>query len=345
MAELTPSQIAGLVTATLDELGERKITDISTRLQQYCAVDLINSNQTRIDSGKAITFNVRTDFNSDATKAVSMFDVEQPTITDNLTTATIPWRFWKKSLGYEDREVAINSGKRQIIDLITERYDEAEIGYYEQWEDWLWGAAPLESDTKTPYGVNTYLVTNSSEGFNGDKPSTWTNYPAGLNNARYRNYTGTYSAYDYDGLVKKIRRMADYTHFTNPHKGNMADYSKPAPKALYTTYNVVDKLRDAVRDQNDALGFDLAAGDNPLFRGNPLKVVWKFNETAPAVTDPVYLIDWAHFRMTTHPTYNGKKIGPVKLGQQLLTNVVRWDWMGNIECRDRRRQGVIYYSA
>jgi hypothetical protein len=334
---LTPEEIAGIATATLAELGEHKITDISLEHQSYEAWSLVNKNKMSLDSGKSITWNVRTGKNDNATEAVGLYDVEQPTPTDNLTTASIPWKYLKTSFAYDVREEKLNMGKRQIIDLIKERHDEAWLDLYDYIERVIWGAAPAESDNLTMYGVLSWIVTNAT-------PSGWTAAPGGLDNARFKNYTDTYAAYDYDDMVKSIRRAADFTNFKNPHKGNMANYATKAEKGIYTTYNVLENLRDVVRDQNDSIGFDLVSStDNPTFRGRPINWLPITEESGfTAVTDPVYLIDWSVMGMTCHRNWNGVKTGPVRLGQQIHVNTVRWDWQANVICRDRRRQAVLY---
>ena len=211
---LQATDIADLVTTTLNDLGRLKFTDLMSDYQRTVALKrLIKKNKMTFDSGPEIAFNAITGDNGSA-RWVGMGASDVVDIPNVMITGKMPWRHITWNWAMDGREPVMNSGASKIVDLIKTRRIAAMGSAIIKFETAFW-RVPASTDTVTMYGLpyfvvksNTAVTTN--DGFNGSVPSGYTTV-ANINPTtydRWRNYATQYTTISKDDLVPKLRRMA-----------------------------------------------------------------------------------------------------------------------------------------
>ena len=166
MATLQADDIADLITITQKDLGRLRWTDLSYDLQEYIALpSLLQKEKVAFGSGYGMQWNVMTG-TSGAAKDVGLYEVDNVNVSDVMQTATIPWRHMTTNYAIERREVSMNSGAAQIVDLVKIRRHDAMVDLAKHVETRFWSRPATSSDNKAIYGVPYWIVYNSSEGFN-----------------------------------------------------------------------------------------------------------------------------------------------------------------------------------
>lgn len=288
---LTAPQVNDLVAMTLRDLGKPKFTDISSRLQRHTAMKhLLRQNRIQLASGYGVQWDVMIDFLHNA-RFVGLGASDVVDDQDTMVQATADWRLATTNYPLIGPVVDMNREPARIVNYVQEKRIATLIGMAELMEVGWWGSPVAITDSVTPWGVNTWIVKNTSQGFNGGVPSGYTTI--GLNPVTYpnwNNYTDSYTAVARDDLVRKARRAAEFTHFEPPVDGI------PTPNTgdeygFYTNYAVKGQLREQLESQNDNLGTDIAPydGGNVLFLNVP--IMW-----VPALeadtTNPFYGVNW-----------------------------------------------------
>ena len=161
-------------------------------------------------------------------------------------------------------------------------------------ENNFWGPPVALTDTLTPWGVNTWIVKNATEGFNGSAPSGYTTI--GLNPTtypRWNNWTYQYTAVSRDDLIRHWRKAATFTDFEPPVDG-IKTFNTGDDYGFYTNYGVIGPLEEALESQNDDLGPDIASMDGRVvFRRVPVMWVPRLETDT---TNPVYGINWGYLK-------------------------------------------------
>jgi hypothetical protein len=290
-------------------------------------------------SGYGYSWNVMT-ANSDQAKNTGLFAVDDVNVTDVMTTANIPWRHWVTAYAVDDREITMNTGPAQIVDLLKVRRADAMIAQVEFAEDQFW-ADPAD-DGESIFGLKYWIVQDSGnlEGFYGEDPTNFSSGAGGLAVADYpnwANYTATYTAVSKTDLIRKWRRAATMTKFKPPTE--MPSYNTGDRYGYFTNYDVLGVLEELLEDQNDNLGNDLASKDGKtLFRRIPVTWVPKLDNDS---LDPVYGIDWGVFGARFLEGFFMREQGMKRAPNQhtVLQNFI--DNSLNLCCTDRRRLFVI----
>jgi hypothetical protein len=303
-----------LVAMTQRDLGKPKFTEIATDLQEHTALRrLIRQKSTDFQSGVGVQWDVMVNHAQSAAN-VGLGASDNVNIVDTMVQAQADWRNSTCNYGFIGQEMDMNREPARIVDLVKQRRHAAMIAMAELMEANFWGPPVAASDTTTPWGVNTWIVKNASEGFNGTVPSGYTTI--GLNPTTYPrwcNYTAQYTAKTKDDLIRKWRKAATFTHFKPPVDG-MSTFNASPRHGFYTNYAVVGALEEALEAQNENLGSDVASQDGkPLFRRTPVEWIPKLEADT---TDPVYGIDWSAFmtiilkgwwlKETSVPVYPGQ---------------------------------------
>jgi hypothetical protein len=332
---LQAEQIADLITTTQRDLGKLKWTDIYTPLQEYVALpSILNKEKVSFSSGTGIQWNVMVG-NSGAAKNVGLYAEDSTNVTDIMKIANIPWRHSVTSYLFEVRELSMNSDPARIVELIKTRRADAMISLAELMESNFWGKPTDSSDEVTPFGVDYWVVPNSSEGFNGGAATGFTEV-AGLNPSTYtnwRNWTAEYAAVTKSDLIRKWRKAATMTNFMSPVA--QPQYNTGDRFGYYVNYDTLAALEEILEDQNDSLGNDIASKDGlTLFRGNPVRWVPKLDADA---TDPVIGINWGVFKPVFLKGEYLRESAPAKAANSHNSMEVFVDLTLNFECRDRRR--------
>jgi hypothetical protein len=346
MPVLHASGIADILVAGLAELGEGKWTDISVDLQEFHALpNLMKKNRVSIQSGHAVEWTLKTAHNESA-RSTGLYSEDRYNVPNTLTTASVEWRYAEGSYQFDHREIDMNKGKRQIVDLLKSRRHDAMVSIAEFFEEKFW-QVPASTNTLDPYGVPYYIVKSATDaatdttrnGFNGSTPSGYTTV-AGVNPTtytRWRNYADAYTALTKDDAVSKIWRATSMTGFKPPVQS--PSFNTGDRYQIYTTYKAHKALKNLAENQNDNLGSDLDSmhGDVRIRR---IPINWVPQLDADT-TDPFYGINWGVTQLAVKSNWWNKETVIDRVGGQHNVCSVFMDFQYQFIVRDRRRNWVI----
>jgi hypothetical protein len=132
MATLQADDIVDLITITQRDLGKLRWTDLSYDLQEYIALpSILQKEKVSYGSGFGMQWNVMTG-TSGATRDVGLYEVDSVNVADVMTTANVPWRHMTTNYAIERREIAMNTGAAQIVDLVKIRRHDAMVDLAKQ---------------------------------------------------------------------------------------------------------------------------------------------------------------------------------------------------------------------
>ncbi len=291
---LTAPQVGDLVATTLRDLGKPKFTDISSPLQRHTAMrNLLRVNRRVLDSGYGVQWDVMVG-QANSANNVGLGASDNVQDVDLMTQATTDWRNTTGNYAIIGQVLDMNREPARIVNYVQEKRIGCLISFAELMESNFWGPPVASTDSVTPWGVNTWIVKNATEGFNGGAPSGYTSI--GLNPTTYpawNNWTYQYSNVTTDDLCRHWRKAATFTDFQPPVDGI------PTPNTgdeygFYMNYGVLGPLEEILMSQNDNLGNDLASYDGDThFRRVPCHWVPKLEADT---TNPVYGINWGWFK-------------------------------------------------
>lgn len=288
------NQLVDLVATTLKRLGKPNFTEISTDLQDHTALNrLLQKNKVMVVSGYGIQWDVMVAY-AGSFRNVGLGASDEVQMWDTMVQASCDWRNSTANYMVIGQEIDMNREPSRIVDLITQRRQSAMIGLAEGMEANFWGPPVASTDGLTPWGVNTWIVKNATEGFNGVAPSGFTTI--GLNPttySRWKNWTAQYTNVTKDDLFRKLRNAATKTNFKPPVAG-LPTFNTGNDYAYYTNYSVIGATEEILESQNENLGNDVASKDGAsMFRRSPLEWVPKLEADT---TNPVYGINWGEFK-------------------------------------------------
>jgi hypothetical protein len=275
-----------------------------------------------------------------------------PTVEDHMIQGTVPIRHMNTHMAVEDREIIMNSGnEQQIVDLIKERTTDAKISMADRMEVAGW-SHPASSTALQAYGVPSWLVKDSSEGFNGGNPSGFSSGIAGINADTYpgwKNYTFSFNAVTRQDFVRKLKTGMYKTDwrtpvaFPNPsgNTGGVKDRGIRNSMEHFTTFNNTNQLEELCESRNDNLGNDLSRFSGQVTIQRTIIYAVPYLDAADS-TDPIYSIDWRPWKIIFLRGENMKQTGPYRHPTQPRTNITHWDSSYQLVCRDRRKQSVGY---
>lgn len=346
MATIQATDIADLVTTTLNELGELKFTDLMSDYQNTIALKrVMKKNKMSFDAGPQVAFNVITDHNNSA-RFVGLAAPDVVDIVNVMTTGIVPWRHITWNWAIERREIAMNRTPRKIVDLAKTRRISSLGSAIIKFEKCLW-KVPSSTNTTDPYGIpywivksNTAATTANADGFNGTTPSGYTSvggispttYP------RWSNYATMYTNVSKDDLVEKLWRASTFTDFM-PLVDGIPQYNTGDDYGYYTNYAVLKSLKEILEAQNDDLGSDLDSFEGKLlFRRAGF--TWA-KELELDTTNPIYGINWGEMKtMGLRGEWMNETSLPIMPGQHTVSATFT-DCTFNMFCRNRRRNFVL----
>lgn len=291
---LTAAQVGDLVQTTLRDLGKPRFTEIATTLQEHTAMNnLLRKNRTELQSGYGVQWDVMVG-QSGAAANVGLGATDNVNDVDVMTQATADWRNSTTNYSIIGQVMSMNREPSRIVDYVKVKRIAAMISMAELMERNFWGPPVASTDSLTPWGVNTWIVKNSSQGFNGGAPSGYT--VIGLNPTTYpnwQNWTDQYTAVSQDDLIRRWSKAAMFTNFRPPVDG-IPSFNTGVDYGFYTNYGVYGPLQELLRSQNDNLGTDVAEYDNQVhFHRTPVKWVPILEADT---TNPVYGLQWGEFK-------------------------------------------------
>jgi hypothetical protein len=340
---LQAEDIADLITTTQRDLGKLRWTDLSYDLQEYIAMPmLLQKEKVTFQSGHGIQWNIMTG-TSGAAKDVGLYEVDNVNVADVMTTANVPWRHLTTNYAIERREIAMNTGAAQIVELVRIRRNDAMIDLAKHMEQRFWSKPADNTDTKRIFGVPYWISYGSStdtEGFEGGNPNGFSGGAAGLPVAtvpNWQNYSANYTSISNIDLIRKWRKAGTFTNFKPPVAGN--PYMTGDRYGYYTSYAVIGPLEEYLESQNDNLGNDIASKDGKLlFRQVPVNWVPQLEGRTGA---PIYGINWASLRVGFLSGEYMREEGPRAASNQHTVFQTHIDTTMNLYCNDRRRNFVL----
>lgn len=340
MATLQADDIVDLITITQRDLGRLRWTDLSYDLQEYVALpSILQKEKVTYSSGYGMQWNVMTG-TSGATRDVGLYEVDSVNVSDVMTTANIPWRHMTTNYAIERREISMNTGPAQIVDLVKIRRHDAMVDLAKHLETRFWSKPDTSADNLKIYGVPYWIVYNATEGFNGGNPSGFSSGAAGIDSTatpNWSNWSAQYAAVSSTDLIRKWRKAATFTKFMAPQPS--PSYGTGARYGYYTNYDVIGPLEEVLESQNDNLGNDIASKDGKLlFRQIPVTWVPFLEDRAG---DPIYGINWGQFKPAFLSGEYLREEGPVKASNQHTVFQTHVDLTMNIMCTDRRSNFVL----
>jgi len=107
---------------------------------------------------------------------------------------------------------------------------------------------------------------------------------------------------------------------------------------IYTNYDVIALMEEAVEAQNMNLGNDLASKDGRvMFKSSPITYAPKLDDDS---TDPVYMLDWKWIIIGVMAGWENNMTKPYMVPGKHLVRRVDMDASLNMICTDPRRQAV-----
>lgn len=336
------ADLADLGRLTLNDLGKLKWTDLTLDQQELIVMPmLMKKEKVQFDGGKGHQFNLMVSLSGNA-QNIGLYQVIQPTVGETMIQGSVPWRHTTTNYSYDRRELAMNRGASQIVNLLKTRRTDAMIGLAKKMEEDFWSKPATSADTIKPFGVDYWIVKNASAGFNGGDPSGFTAGAAGIATAtypRWKNYTDQYVAITKDDLITRWRKAATKTAFKPPV--SVEQYNRGAQRyGYYCNYTVIGALEGLLEGQNDNLGNDLASKDGEaMFRKVPVKYVPMLDSTD--TQQSIYGIDWSVFYPVFLQGEYMREEGPDKNPNQPSVYTVNIDTSYNWVCKDRRKQMIL----
>ncbi|MES2155750.1 MAG: phage major capsid protein [bacterium] len=311
---LTAPQYGDLVQTTLRNLGKPKFTDISSRLQKHPTFkNLLRKNRRELESGYGIQFDVMVGQAQSASN-VGIGASDNVEDLDVMTQGTADWRNTTSNYVLPLQVVDMNREPARIVNFVQMKRIAAMISLAELLEGNFWGPPVSATDNITPWGINTWVVKSSTEGFNGGAPSGYTTI--GLNPTTYpawQNWTYQYTNVTEEDLIRHWRKACTFTDF-EPTVDGIPTPNTGDDYGFYSNYGVIGPAEELLKAQNDSTGNDLAKFDGTFhFRRAPVNWIPYLEADT---TNPVYGINWGWIktyilqgwwlRETNVPVYPGQ---------------------------------------
>jgi hypothetical protein len=345
MASLAFSDIDDAVLLTQANLIKRgAFVDMQTDLQDHVLVrELWKGRTKKFSGGDPWTFECQVDHNHSA-RAVGMYETDGSSVTDTFVQGSVSARHVNAHYIYDQREPSFQKGGVEIVDLVQSRYTAMMVSLFEYLEGVLWGKPASSADTKTPFGIEYWVVKNATAGFKGGDPAGFTDGRAGItiaSQARWANYSGTYAVVSSEDLIRKMRKMHRQTGFRSivshaePDLGGMKN-------GIYVNDTTIGLCEELLEQQNTNLGTDLdSQGGRAQFKSSPLI----YAPYLDASTDnPVYMLDWKWMALGVLEGWENQLTAPYMVPDKHLVRRVDLDATLQMVCTNLRRQGVLYQA-
>jgi hypothetical protein len=336
-AEDIPDVLAG----TLANLDEGFWQQIAQTYTEYMGMSWLKSKRKTFSSGYEIRGNQV--FSKSSPARMSGFtDPVGNNIPDLLSTVAVPWKHADTyfSTVYQT-DILMNSGKREIVNLVKVRTADALLAMAELLEGEIFGTAPNVAEEEKLYGLKYWIVQNATQGFNGGLPGDHTTI-GGVNITTYpkfKNYTGTYAAItdrDFMPLVRTVSRAVNFKSPV-PSEGMRKFGKKCLVLTNETGINGVETLADK---RNDNPGAQLTPyADEVMIGQNAVKYIpYLDGDTG----NPFYFVNQdTMYPVVLEGDFMRKTIQKNYSDQVNVTRTV-WQLTCNMICIDRRRNAVIH---
>jgi hypothetical protein len=329
--------LGDLVTLTQNYKLKKEWVDISRTVQKYVAFQVLLKNQKEnMVAGTENEWRVKVTSTGSA-KSAGMYDQDEKKVADMFEQAEIPWRFLTSNWSIDEKEMLLNRNPERIVNLLLSRRKSAMADLAELFEQQFW-AAPETIGTNDMLSIDYYIVKNATEGFNGGRPSGYTDV-AGLDPNTYpgwKNYTAQYAAITKDDLIKKWRRAVRFCDFDAPIE--FPEAAGGVDFGFYMQYDVLSALEEILEAQNENLGNDIASKDGKVvMRSTPCTWVPYLDDR----DDYIRGINWDTVNILTLKDYYMKQSKPITDGAMHSVTTAFIDVGLNLQCLNRRGNFVL----
>ena len=336
------AQIDDAVLLTQQQFVKRgAFVDLQTDLQDHIAVrEMWKGRQFKFSGGENWEWEAQVDHNHSA-QFVGLFETDGTALTDTMIKGYVRPRHVNAHYIYDQRESAFQRGGTKIVDLIKTRYVAMMVSLYEKMEEALWTKPTDSDDEVTPFGAEYWITKNASEGFNGGRPTGFTdkgNIDPNLQ-ARWKNWTARYVAISKEDLIRKMRKGARQIKFRSVISHAEPNLRKDMRNGIYTNDAVIGIMEEVLEDQNMNLGNDLASKDGrTLFKSTPVVFApYLDNDTQ----NPVYMLDWKWLAVGVLSGWENQLTKPYMVPGKHLVRRVDVDLTMQMVCTNLRKQTVI----
>ncbi|MCP4899991.1 MAG: phage major capsid protein [bacterium] len=316
--------------------------DLQTDLQDHVAVrEMWKNRKKTFVGGDDWEWEAQIDHNHSA-RTVGLFETDGSSLTDTMIRGRVQPRHINAHYIYDQREKAFQRGGVQIVDLVKTRYTGMMVSLYELMEGILWNKPTSSADNKTPFGILYWIIRNSSEGFNGENPSGFSDGRGGIDSStytRWANWSSQYAEISKEDLIRRMRRAHRKTKFRSP-----VSHAEPTlggmRNGIYTNDDVLGLMEELLEDQNINLGNDLdSKGGKTVFKSTPVTYVPYLDSDSG---DPVYMLDWKWLAIGVLAGWENQLTKPYMVPDKHLVRRVDLDCTMQMICTNLRRQAVIY---
>jgi hypothetical protein len=296
------------------------------------------------------------------------------------TTWTVPWRFWITPLGWTDQQIELNDVSGDLTHIFKKEWfrmqQDAVTDQFNYLED-CWWATPNKLTMEAAGGQEMYsipcFITQETTGLpapGAGNGGTWTTVmnidPTVAGQANWNNTRMSYPTLlpvgSVGGLVSAFDKVYDQVDFAPPPMKAEYFESPMAEPAGFIACSAMGKasVRFAYRSENDRwLDFFDPYGA-PTYGGRPFVYVAQLdnaalyppssgNYTTEALADITgprfYGIHPKYLRMIWKSSRFMQDLGVFTDPSTPTTHARFWDNWGNLACRSRIRQFIVYPSA
>lgn len=361
------SQLLDLLQSTKENLPKLEFEVMWDSIDyEFCRI--YQKERMVVDNGTAISRRVMLDHSGNASYRRA-YDTDEPTVSDNIATITVPWTRLGTNWSWDDFEILQNKNNpAKFLDLMESKRIDGKWALADLIEERAWKTPETESGNDSdlyPYGVPYYLsyytdtsgtLNTSSGAFNGKavrfQDGTYSYSAAGINantNAKWRNFCGLYTSINNE-FLRLVRTAFIKTNFKAPLFINDPAQKRAAAKRFYTNVDNTVRLMDLVdqKDDNhtgkDALSSMLVA-EGSLCYLNRLPVV-PINQLESASYSPLYCVNFEKFIPVVYDGYWMNEGEPIPGGRkQHTTFTIFIDGAHNNLCLNRRKAGFVMHKA
>jgi len=349
---ITMENLPDIIQATEADLGENRLTELATKLQEYKFSTFFKNKRSYV--GRQIEFNFRHKTSQNA-RMVTPFSSDQVNVDDTISKGSVPFRHAETSYLVELNELQGNAGKRQLLNLVQLRRSDCLIDMAEELEKQLWGAA--SDPDKDAFGIQYWLRPSATKGWNGANHPNYAAGPGNINANTYtawRNWTDTYANFDptsATGVSAVIKEAMAATRFVPPPNTKMPDYALGGGWCLYMRYATHEQIERGLMAANDAIGFDVA-GPTITYRGAMMEVAFALESTHnrggtfdASITEEeeniIYGVNHSSWHLATLSGVDMRTTTVPNTPNHRCTTTF-YDLTYNHLCKDRSRNFVIY---
>lgn len=343
---ITIPDMSDLILASTPDFGKMTWNSLVHDYQSYIALPKVfREGQVKQRGGTSIQFRMSTDDNG-SFRMVSLFAKDEVQRSDQLIKGDAPWRHSTWNYSWDLREISIQAGEHEIIDIIktvrVAAWDSAAKGLEEQ----LWTEITDSTDDTSIWGIPLWIQTSTSEGFNGGNPSAFSSGLAGISTTTYprsANYTNQYTDKTRGDLIEKMKKAAYKTTFTAPVPFPERKRGDADMLGIYCTYETKAAMALTAEQQNENLGKGLGSMDG-TFNGRSFTAVPFLDQSSTwsvANSDPVWMINWKYLVPYVLSGWQMTETKPAKLDGYHTVVAVHVDFTNNLICNNRRTQAVL----